>query len=62
MESSTITKDCTETEAHFRMRREVYERALAGGATHDRAVVLSAVFRNSYFMGCAYPEEVIKES
>lgn len=53
MESSTtITKDRTETEAHFRMRRAVYETALAAGATQERALVLSSVFRNSYFMGC----------
>lgn len=60
--SGVIVKDMTETEGHFRMRKQVYEAALASGQTEEQAVVISSIFKNAYFMGCTYPEEVIQKS
>ena len=44
------------------MRKHVFETALASGIPEDRALVLSQVFKNSYFMGCSYPDSVQSES
>lgn len=44
------------------MRLHVYEEALKAGMDHERAVVLSNVFRNCYFMGCKYHDDVLTES
>jgi hypothetical protein len=30
--------------------------------TEERAIVLSQIFKNAYFMGCTYPESVLEES
>ena len=60
--SSCLKKDVTETEKHFKMRSSTYERAIAAGVPEERAIVLSQVFKNAYFMGCSYPESVMEES
>ena len=44
------------------MRLSVYDSATTEGVDHERAVVLMNVFKNSYFMGCTYHEEVMNES
>ena len=44
------------------MRKTVYERALSAGESEERAALLATIFRNCYFMGCSYPEEVLKNS
>jgi hypothetical protein len=36
--------------------------ACADGVPRERAVVLSEVYRNAYYMGCAYPESVMQQS
>ena len=44
------------------MRKQVYERALEGEKTPEQAALLASVFRNCYFMGCGYHEDVMQES
>ncbi|CDW82627.1 UNKNOWN [Stylonychia lemnae] len=44
------------------MRLQVYDNAVSAGLDHDRAVVLMNVFKNSYFMGCTYHDDVMTES
>jgi hypothetical protein len=44
------------------MRLSVFESAVAGRVDLERAVVLAAIFKNAYFMGCTYPEEALAES
>ena len=51
-----------EVDSHFAMRQQVYERALSEGKAPEKAALLASVFRNCYFLGCGYPEEVMKES
>jgi hypothetical protein len=60
--SLIITQDVTETKKHFGMRKHVYEKAIGDGVAQERAVVLSQVFKNCYYMGCSYPESVMNES
>jgi len=60
--SHLLKKDVTETEKHYRMRQYTYEHALTDRVTEERAIVLSQIFKNAYFMGCTYPESVLEES
>ena len=66
MESSSAQSDMVkedyETEHHFRLRRSVFDNAVANSVPTERAIVLASIFKNNYFMGCEYPEEVMKES
>ena len=59
---SGISKGDNEIEHHFKLRKSVYDSAVAKGVPGERAVVLASIFKNNYFMGCEYPEEVMKES
>jgi hypothetical protein len=43
------------------MRRTVYTRALKD-VDHERAELLATIFRNCYFLGAGYNEDVVKES
>jgi hypothetical protein len=36
-----MKKDVTETEKHFTMRKQTFEKAIAAGVSEDRAIVLS---------------------
>lgn len=58
----SLAKEPYETEKHFNMRVHVYDEAVKAGLDHERAIVLCNVFKNAYFMGCSYPEEVMEES
>jgi hypothetical protein len=60
--SHLLKKDVAETEKHFKMRYYTYEHALADRVTEERAIVLSQIFKNAYFMGCSYPDSVMEES
>ena len=51
-----------EVDSHFEMRKQVFNRAMSDGTSNERAALLASVFRNCYFMGCGYHEDVIKES
>ena len=45
------------------MRKYVYDKAIETGQYENgRAVMLCSIFRNAYYMGCTYPEEVLTES
>jgi hypothetical protein len=44
------------------LRKQVFDMACADGVPKERAVVLSEVYRNAYYMGCAYPESVMQQS
>lgn len=44
------------------MRKQVYDKAIKEGVTKERAIVLSNVFKNAYYMGCSYHVDVMKES
>ena len=44
------------------MRQQVYQRAISDGKTADQAALITSVFRNSFFLGCGYQEEVMAES
>lgn len=61
-EEAGLPKDSTETQTHYLMRKEVYDRAVQSGKDKERAEVLASIFRNVYFMGCSYPDEVVNES
>lgn len=37
----------------------MYDKILAEGHPEDKAIVLSNVFRNAYYMGCKYPDTVM---
>jgi XRN-Two Binding Domain, XTBD len=58
----TFMKEPTEIETHFKLRKHVYDQALASGLSQDRAYTLAQVFKNAYFMGCQYHEAVLSES
>ena len=60
--AACMKKDVTETEKHFKMRQGTFERAQAAGVPEERAIVLSQIFKNAYFMGCSYPDSVMDES
>ena len=38
----------------------MFEGAVADGVSKERAVVLSQVFKNAYYMGTSYPESVMQ--
>ena len=40
----------------------MYERAIKDGIDDERAQQMAIVFRNCYFLGAEYSEEVVKES
>jgi hypothetical protein len=44
------------------MRKYVYDGALKDGLTVEKAIVLSNIFKNAYFMGCKYHDEVMEQS
>ena len=44
------------------MRQQVYSRAMLAGKTHEQALLTASVFRNCYFMGCGYQEDVMTET
>jgi hypothetical protein len=44
------------------LRKQVFDFAVADGVPKDRAVVLSEIFRNAYYMGCSYPESAMQQS
>lgn len=39
--AALLKKDVTETEKHFKMRKSVFEKAIAAGFTEERAIVIS---------------------
>lgn len=49
-----------EINSHFKLRKQVYENALAQGMTKQRALIVSNAFQNHYYMGWAYPKEVME--
>eukprot|EP00347_Sterkiella_histriomuscorum_P005890 403354884 len=57
-----LAKESQETENQFQMRLHVYDEAVKTGIDHERAIVLMNVFKNAYYMGCTYHEDVMKES
>ena len=61
-ESVVLSQDVTETKKHFALRKQVFDAAVADGVTQERAVVLSQVFKNAYYMGTSYPESVMLQS
>ena len=44
------------------MRKQVYERALSDGKTTEQAALIASVFRNSFFLGCGYHDDVMATS
>ena len=54
-----LTQNHDEVGSHFKMRQTVYARALQAGKTPEQASLMATVFRNCYFMGCGYSEEVM---
>ena len=40
----------------------MYDKAREDGLSHEKAVVACNVFRNAYFMGCKYNDNVMNES
>ena len=48
-----------EIDSHFSMRKQVYERAIHDGKTPEEAALTANIFRNMYFLGCGYPQEVM---
>ena len=51
-----------EIESHFAMRKQVYQRALTHGNSAEKAALLASVFRNCYFLGCGYSDDVVAAS
>ena len=51
-----------EIDSHYTMRKTVYERALSAGKNQEEAALTATIFRNMYFMGCGYHEEVMAET
>ncbi len=39
--AALLKKDATETEKHFKMRKSVFDKAIAAGVTEERAIVIS---------------------
>lgn len=48
-----------EINSHFKLRKQVYEKALSLGMSKQRALIISNAFQNHYYMGWAYPSEVM---
>ena len=44
------------------MRKLVYDRALNDGNDADKALLLATIFKNAYFMGCEYNQDVLNQS
>lgn len=40
----------------------MYDAAIEAKVSKEKAVVLCNIFRNMHYMGCEYPEEVMRES
>jgi len=61
MESRQLEKLPEETERQYKLRNHVYLNAIEGKVEPMRAVTLSMVFRNAFYLGCSYQEEVMRE-
>jgi len=51
-----------EIDSQYEMRVRVYERAVADGLDGEKADLMATIFKNCYFMGCTYHEDVMKQS
>ena len=60
--TSNLEQMHDEVDSHFAMRNQVYSRAQSEGISTERAALLASIFRNCYFMGTGYHEDVLKES
>jgi hypothetical protein len=57
-----LSQSTEEIDSHFAMRLTVYKRAVSAGESPDRALLLSNIFRNCYFMGCGYDKQLVADS
>jgi hypothetical protein len=62
MESTDLRQHPEEIDTHFKMRLDVYNRVIAAGESAERALLLSNIFRNCYFMGCGYDKSLVADS
>lgn len=57
-----LPQETTEIGSHYKMRLTVFERAIKDGVTEERAALLATIFKNCYFIGAGYNDDVVKES
>ena len=60
--SSELPQESSEITSHYKMRLTVYQRAKADGLKEERAALLATIFKNCYFMGSGYNEDLMRES
>lgn len=49
------------TSFQYRYKNMVYKQVLKEVQSQDRALTLANVWFNVYFLGCKYPEQIMKE-
>ncbi len=57
-----MPKENSEITSHYKMRLSVYQRAKAAGVEPVRAALLATIFKNCYFIGTGYNEDLMRES
>jgi hypothetical protein len=59
---SELPQENSEITTHYKMRLSVYQRAKAEGTDPTRAALLATIFKNCYFIGTGYNEDLMRES
>lgn len=57
-----MPQESSEISTHYKMRLSVFQRAVKDGVESERAALLATIFKNCYFIGTGYNEDLMRES